>query len=263
MILAAGMPAYLKLVKQTPEMDLIPFEQPVLFLEFFVRELSYSGSRQSAKFPGGTLFYRGQSVAHRGQLPGFKAAAFSEKPQSILPQGYSLGFLASQPCLLVSQKRAFLAWMDKNPPDALLCIGREAWMENKWVRENDREVFSPIQPGISRFTDIVNQAPFRFNVWVQDNAGTLLTDFPNAEVRQDLEVGQTYLFLCRQEEYIDQYNLINPNRNLCLFVKNHGLHKAIKLVSKAEFMTYDLANLCTEPYKLRDHRKSRFNYLLG
>lgn len=244
-------------------MDSIPFSEPVLFLEFFVREVTYSGSDQSAKFPAGTLFYQGESQARRGPLPSFREAAFREDPKPILPREKSFGFVGGQPCLLASQKRPFLDWIEKNPLDALLCIGREAWMDGQWLRENDREVFSVLQPGISRFTDIVNQAPFRFNVWVQDEVGTLLTDFPNTEVRQTLEVGNTYLFLCRQEEYLDQWYLVNPHRNLVLFVKNHGLHRHISLVSKAEFAAYDVANLCKEPYKLRDHRKSRFKYLLG
>lgn len=244
-------------------MDAIPFAEPVLFLEFFVREVTYFGSEQSAKFPVGTLFYRGESQARRGQLPHFQEAAFREKPQSILPQGYSLGFLDGQPCLLATQKRNFQDWIEKNPLDALLCIGREAWIKDQWVRENDRELYSTLQPGLSRFTDIVNHTPFRFNVWVQDEAGTLLTDFPNSEVRQTLEVGNTYLFLCRQEEYLDQAHLVHPNRNLVLFVKNHGLHRQVKLVSSTEFARQDVANLCKEPYKLRDHRKSRFKYLLG
>lgn len=244
-------------------MDSIPFAEPVLFLEFFVREVTYSGSEQSAKFPPGTLFYAGESQAHSGQLPDFREAAFREKPQPILPQGYSLGFLDGQPCLLAAQKRNFQAWMEKNPLDALLCSGREAWLKDQWVRENDRELYATLQPRMSRFTDVVNHTPFRFNVWVQDEAGTLLTDFPNSEVRQTLEVGHPYLFLCRQEEYRDQGYLVHPNRNLALFVKNHGLHGQINLVSKAEFATYDVANLCKELYKLRDHRKSRFKYLLG
>ena len=244
-------------------MNSIPFSEPVLFLEFFVREVTYSGSDQSAKFPAGTLFYQGESQAQSGQIPSFREATFSKKPQTILPREKSFGFVDGQPCLLASQKRYFLDWIEKNPLDALLCIGRETWNEDQWVRENDREVFSVLQPGISRFTDIVNRAPFRFNVWVQDEAGTLLSDFPNAEVRQTLEVGKTYLFLCRQEEYLDQWYMVNPNRNLVLFVKNHGLQREIRLVSKAEFAAYDVANLCKEPYKLRDHRKSRFKYLLG
>ncbi len=244
-------------------MDSIPFTDPVLFLEFFVREVTYFGSDQSAKFPAGTLFYQGESQARSGQLPSFREDAFWEKPQTILPREKSFGFVDGQPSLLASQKGYFLDWIEKNPLDALLCIGREAWMEDQWIRENDREAFSVLHPGISRFTDIVNHAPFRFNVWEQDEAGSLLTSFPGSEVRQTLEVGNTYLFLCRQEEYKDQGYLVNPNRNLVLFVKNHGLHRAIRLVSKAEFEGYDVANLCTEPYKLRDHRKSRFKYLLG
>ena len=244
-------------------MDSIPFTDPVLFLEFFVREVTYIGSDQSAKFPAGTLFYTGESNASRGYLPSFNEAAFRGNPQNILPREKSLGFLDGQPCLLASQKRYFLDWIEKNPLDALLCIGREAWMEDQWVRGEDWELFSILRPEISRFTDIVNIAPFRFNVWVQDEVGTLLTDFPNSEVRQTLEVGNTYLFLCRQEEYLDQWYLVNPHRNLVLFVKNHGLHREIRLVSKAEFAAYDVANLCKEPYKLRDHRKSRFKYLLG
>ncbi|WP_373550192.1 hypothetical protein [Haliscomenobacter sp.] len=244
-------------------MDSIPFTEPVLFLEFFVREVTYYGSDQSAKFPAGTLFYQGESQARSGQLPSFREATFREEPKPILPREKSFGFVNGQPSLLASQKRPFLDWIEKNPLDALLCIGREAWMEDQWVREKDREAFSVLHPGISRFTDIVNQAPFRFNVWVQDEVGTLLTDFPNAEVRQTLEVGNTYLFLCRQEEYLDQGYLVNPHRNLALFVKNHGLQREIRLVSKAEFAAHDVANLCTEPCKLRDHRKSRFKYLLG
>jgi hypothetical protein len=244
-------------------MNSVPLNEPVLFLEFFVREVTYSGSDQSAKFPAGTLFYLGESQAQSGPIPSFREAAFSEKPQTILPREKSLGFIDGQPCLLASQKRHFLAWIEKNPLDALLCLGREAWGMDRWIREKDREVFSVLQPGISRFTDIVNHTPFRFNVWVQDEVGTLLSDFPNAEARQTLEVGKTYLFLCRQEEYLDQGYLVNPNRNLVLFVKNHGLHQRISLVSKAEFAAYDVANLCKEPYKLRDHRKSRFKYLLG
>ena len=244
-------------------MDSIPFTDPVLFLEFFVREVTYVGSDQSATFPKGTLFYTGESNASRGYLPSFNEAVFRGNPQNILPREKSFGFVDGQPCLLASPKRYFLDWIENNPLDALLCIGREAWMEDQWVRDDDREVFSVLRPGISRFTDIVNQAPFRFNVWMQDEVGTLLTDFPNSEVRQTLEVGHTYLFLCRQEEYLDQGYLVNPHRNLVLFVKNHGLHRAIRLVSKAEFAGYDVANLCKEPYKLRDHRKSRFKYLLG
>jgi hypothetical protein len=244
-------------------MNAITFNEPVLFLEFYVREVTYYGKDQSAKYPAGALFYEGKSLALQGSVPSFREAAFRKKPQSIFPQGYSFAILDGKPCLLASQKRNFQYWVANHPLDALILIGREALNEDQWIRENNREVYSILLPGISRFTDIVNHAPFRFNVWVQDEAGTLLTDFPNAEVRQTLEVGGTYLFLCRQEEYIDQWYLVNPNRNLCLFVKNHGLHRQIELVSTEDFAAYDVANLCTEPHKLRDHRKSRYKYLLG
>lgn len=246
-------------------MQSITFPEPVLFLEFFVREVSYFGPDQSAKFPGGTLFYTGESKAISGQLSSMGEPSFRQSPQFILPRKNSFGFIDDKPCVLATQKRSFLEFLENNPLDALLCIGHEAWKDGCWVREKDREAYTRRYPDFARCVDVVNIAPYRFNIWLQDEEGTLLTDFPGSEVRQSLEVGSTYLFLARQEQYVENGAWLNitPNRNLCLFVKNHGLHEQISLVSESAFANYDVADLCKGPYKLRDHRKSRFKYLLG
>ena len=246
-------------------MKTIPFPEPVLFLEFFVREVSYFGPDQSAKFPTGTLFYTGESKAISGHVSSMGESSFRQSPQLILPRQNSFGFFDDKPCVLATQKRYFLEFLENTTLDALLCIGHEAWKDEGWVRERDREAYTCQYPGFARCADVADCAPFRFNIWLQDEAGTLLTDFPESEVRQTLEVGSTYLFLARQEQYVENGYWVNitPNRNLCLFVKNHGLHEQISLVSESELASYDVADLCKEPFKVRDHRKSRFKYLLG
>lgn len=246
-------------------MKSITFPAPVLFLEFFVREVTYYGPDQSAKFPAGTLFYTGASTATAGHLSSSGERSFWQSPKIILPRQNSFGFFDGKPGVLATQKRYLLEFLAKNPLDALLCIGHEAWQDEGWIRERDREAYTCRYPDFARCADVADCAPFRFNVWLQDEEGTLLTDFPGSEVRQILEVGSTYLFLARQEQYVENGSWVNitPNRNLCLFVKNHGLHEQISLVSESEFAAYDVADLCKAPYKLRDHRKSRFKYLLG
>jgi hypothetical protein len=246
-------------------MQAITFPEPVLFLEFFERIVSYYGPDRSAKFPPGTLFYKGESKAVMGHLSGNGKRTFWQSHQLILPRQNSFGFFDGKPCVLATQKRYFLEFLETNPLDALICKGYESWHDEGWVRERDSEACTRRYPDFARCAEVVNLTPYRFNIWLQDESGNLLTDFPDSEVRQTLEVGSTYLFLARQEQYErnGSWQIVTPNINLCLFVKNHGLHREIRLVSESEFASYDIADLCKEPYRLRDHRKSRFKYMLG
>ncbi|MCC6460492.1 MAG: hypothetical protein IT260_08480 [Saprospiraceae bacterium] len=241
----------------------LSFTTPVLFLEFFVREVSYSGPLQSAQFPPGVLFYSGPSLAGRAHLPPWRNKRSGEQRREPFAGSHSLGFVENRPCLLASRQASFQAAFGDAPLDVLVLTGQERWSNEGWERKNDVLSACYLYPDLPRFGGVADCAPFRFGLWLGDEPGTVLTDFPHSEVRQTLEQGQTYLFLCRQEEYIDQYYYQNPNRNLCLFVKNHGFHDHLDLVAPAELQTYDSANLCTEPLRLRDHRKSRFPYILG
>lgn len=245
-------------------MKTITFPEPVLFLEFFER-VSHFGPDQSAKVPAGTSFYTGESKAALGHLSSKGERIFWQSDKLILPRQNSFGFFDGKPCVLATQKRYFLEFLENTTLDALLCTGYEGWHDECWVRERDREAYTRRYPNFARCADVVNITPHRFNIWLQDEVGTLLTDFPESEVRQTLEVGSTYLFLARQERYERNgaWQFVTPHINLCLFVKNHGLHEQISLVSESEFASYDVADLCKEPYKLRDHRKSRFKYMLG
>lgn len=236
---------------------------PVLFLEFFVREVSYTGPLQSARFPAGVLFYRGPSQAGRAHLPPWQKSRFGEQNNESFATAHSLGFVHNRPCLLASRLASFQATFGDTPLDVLVLAGQESWRDGCWVRTNDLLSGCYLYPGLPRGGGVADCAPFRFGLWWSDEPGAVLTDFPHSEVRQTLEQGQTYLFLCRQEEYIDQYYHHNPNRNLCLFVKNHGFHDQLDLVAPADLQAYDSANLCTEPVRLRDHRKSRFPFILG
>lgn len=237
-------------------MSLLHLSYPALFLEFFIREVTYFGNRQSAKFPQGVLFYTGPSNAREVPVSG----------QSLLPRQPCLGFIQQEPGVLASRQRDFQHWLQEHTPDVFLKIGHEVWEQDRWVRQSDQELYCPLRPDMARFAETSNYAPFQFNVWAQDEQGTLLTDFPDSEQRQTLEVGTTYAFLCRQEQYERNgaWQVTSPHRNLTLFVKNHGLQQDLRLITDSEFASSaDPANLCREPFKIRDHRKSRFKYMLG
>ena len=110
--------------------------------------------------------------------------------------------------------------------------------------------------------EVAQKAPYWFNVLDVDPAGVVKTSFSRKDVVHRLEVSQTYLFLCRKEKYqFGEWG--EPTQCLTLLAKNHGHHHRVQALSQAEINQLDVASLCQEEVKVRDHRKSHLKYELG
>ena len=113
---------------------------------------------------------------------------------------------------------------------------------------------------------VASFAPYGFNINQCDDDGTLWTNFPRPHIKLKIAPGKTACFLCRREEllfgYDEAHNHYQPNLNLVLFVKNHGLHKdvylnlmTIKVNTIAEY--YVTKNL---PLMISVKNRSRYSF---
>ncbi|MDM6802265.1 hypothetical protein, partial [Escherichia coli] len=111
---------------------------------------------------------------------------------------------------------------------------------------------------------VASFAPYGFNINQCDDDGNLWTNFPRPHIKLKIAPGKTACFLCRREEllfgYDEAHNHYQPNLNLVLFVKNHGLHKDVYLKSHDDKSEYDSRILCNEKFTTYDFRKNRSRY---
>ena len=109
-------------------MKYVELEIPVLFLEFFVREVNYYGKDKATGFPPHTLFYTGKSIAARSEkshlLPKAYKAKFSTKP--------AFGFRDNQLCVL-DERHMLKSFTEhchqKSLLDTILLVGQEAFTQ--------------------------------------------------------------------------------------------------------------------------------------
>lgn len=235
---------------QSEEMKHIELEKPVLFIEFFIREVTYEGKDMAVSLPPHTLFYTGKSLSMKGafaqQRARYQKAKFGTRN--------IFGFKDNKPCLV--QDRDVLIYFDKrlHQKNHVLNIVSletgEYFIKGNWERSNDQVKFSS------------HNLPYQFGIFDVDQAGCFETNFPRKELTYKLEVNQTYLFMCRRDEY-QSAEWYEPNLSLMLYVKNHGLHQQITLLPQEEINALDSARLTEEEVKIRDHRKSKLKYELG
>ena len=235
---------------------------PVLFLEFFVREVAFKGKGiVRSTLPADAHFYTGGSKALRYHLqPGnqWPNYIWHDDIGDIVPFP-----LHSLPLTLTANRPTFNSreladkWMKDNIHTAVIMAG-EFLSANEWIRRKNQLKTSVHPASVASF------APYGFNINQCDDDGTLWTNFPRPHIKLKITPGKTACFLCRREEllfgYDEAHNHYQPNLNLVLFVKNHGLHKDVYLKSHDDKSEYDSRILCNEKFTTYDFRKNRSRY---
>lgn len=246
-------------------MDTLTLPWPVLFLEFFVREVAFKGKGTvRSGLPADAHFYTGESKAQRYHLqPGNQwpndiwkddIGDIARFPLPSLP----LTFTANLPTF--NSRELVDKWMKDNIHTAVIMAG-EFLFANEWIRR-ENQLKTSVHPA-----SVASFAPYGFNINQCDDDGTIWTNFPRPDIKLKIAPAKTACFLCRREEFLfgydEAHNHYQPNLNLVLFVKNHGLHKDIYLKPHDNKIKYDSSILCNENFNTYDFRKNRSRYRLG
>ncbi|MBK5074567.1 hypothetical protein I2492_15705 [Budviciaceae bacterium CWB-B4] len=248
-------------------MDIIQFPRPTLFLEFFVREFSFYGKGiVRTTLPEDAFFYTGPSKATEYRF--FELV--DSRPMRGVRQYKSsnyLSFINQVPRLSIAAKQNSLVESLFTPnTNAILSLSGEYFFENQWMRSENRIKSNKYVGEQSElmYHNIRSLAPYQFHISSVTNDGTIWTQFPRSDVELSILPGQTACFLCRREQYeFNGMDISQPNLNLVLWVKNHGLHHQISYISEPEAEQYDSSSLCVGEFTLKDFRKSRLKYQLG
>ncbi|ASZ10728.1 hypothetical protein KTO58_21870 [Chitinophaga pendula] len=237
---------------------------PVLFLEFFTREFTFSGKGvKRSKFPADANFYTGPSKA-----TGYRFYQTNKGPVQLSTQHDRIsGFDNDGPAitakLLQRQGEKFFT----NQSNLVIGTAGEYYdlYTKHWYRTQEVWKVNKYHPDCSeelRFATASTLTPHHFNILDVNAEGIVSTDFPRHEVALHIKPQETLCFLCRREEYSieDHYE---PNLNLVMFVKNHGWHEKLRILSDIDTHQLDSARLCQEEHLLRDYRKSKLRYQLG
>ncbi|SQI36644.1 Uncharacterised protein [Leminorella richardii] len=239
-------------------MDNLPLPRPVLFLEFFVREVTFHGQGTvRTQLPRDAFFYTGVSKAAR--------YLYHRHRQTSHSGTRALSFINGLPTLSrgidrLDEER----WFSANVNTALAISG-EYLYQDEWVRsENQLKTNKYAGDCIElQYANVSSLTPYGFNLLKADPDGSLWTSFPRKTVPLKIHPQETLCFLCRREEFDFEGWGYQPNLNLVMFVKNHGFHQEIRYASQKDIDAYDSAALCLENVSLRDFRKSRLKYELG
>ena len=236
-------------------MEEIMLDHKVLFLEFFVREFSFNGKGTvRTTLPPDAFFYTCPSKAMNTIESHYPHASIKD----IEPPG--IGF--NDQNILIKSKDVF----DKitHPhAQAVLAIGGEFYARDAWFRNKNKVIVhkTATEYDSLKYATVKGSAPCGFDVWSVAEDGTVTTTFPRSDVNLEIAPAQTLCFLCRREERED-FDWYQPNLNLVMFVKNHGLHDNILFDAK-RVMQYDHASLCLGSFLVRDFRKSKLKFDLG
>lgn len=249
-------------------MDKLTLPHPILFLEFFVREVLFKGKEtQRADLPANASFYTGESKAQSHHLSG--QARWTESIWDIREQDIQLkvpmrklSFINGIPSVPFSSRVQEIKqnWIDAKP-HIVLSVEGEFLFQDRWIRRESR-IKSCVHPAaVSTF------APHGFRIADVAPDGTIWTNFPRPEATLKIAPGETVCFLCRREEFLfgydEAHDRYQPNLNLVMFVKNHGLHQQVYCAPQHEIDAHDASELCKNDFTLKDFRKSRLKYELG
>ncbi|NDV97423.1 hypothetical protein D0T84_21350 [Dysgonomonas sp. 521] len=228
----------------------ILFPKKILFVEFLVRDYRFNGKGTvRTTLPHDAFFYTGPSKA------GYSTSS-------------SIGFDSGKVFVSDELPDAIISKVFKENTNIVCSIADEALHnDNTWTRHPNR--LSSNKTGFNGnqgqlpYANFKSIAPYGFNITDIDENGTLITDFPRANIYHSIETNQTLCFLCRREERGDM-DWYTPNVNLVLFVKNHGLHDRVDFLPQQDIDRIVNNNqLSSGKWSLRDFRKSCLNFELG
>lgn len=250
-------------------MDILALPWPILFLEFFIREVTFRGKgKVRATLPADANFYSGESKAQRYHAtPGNRWSdhAWDMCQQDLLKLPSSptpLTFINNYPALcFTDQPNKLVEQWRASDTHIVFIMSGEFLFNAEWIR---REV----QLKTCRHPEsTASFAPYGFNISMIGEKGAIWTQFPRPEISLKIAPEETACFLCRREEYLfgydEAHNHYQPNLNLVMWVKNYGLHQSAHCVSQSEIRRIDSSALCREDFTIRDFRKNRSKYQLG
>ncbi len=230
----------------------IYFKNPVLFLEFFVRDYVYSGrGTVRTELPSGAFFYTGKS----------KAINRSSPLSSLLVFDDDTPFLSKEIPEELKNKI-----FKQNTNIVASITGESVNKQNIWYLDKSHLISNKVglngNKGQMPYHNFASISPYGFNILDIDENATLTTNFPREEVVLTIKKGQTLCFLCRRDERGDG-EWYTPNVNLVMFVKNYGLFDKIDILPQIDIDRITTNLLCSEKADIRDFRKSSLNSQLG
>lgn len=245
-------------------MTQITLSRPTLFIEFFVREVSFQGKgNQRTMLPSDAFFYTGPSKAIswtfwqqnsiRAQKMGVERW---QKKRQTTPPPPLMAFIEQRPAISAS---AIDQGMDKiwftTDLAAVVCIGEEFLQQNEWLRLPDRVLTHRYggEHDCFRHLHMHKQFPHdRFcHVTDVDTQGVMWSIGSTPAPIKVLSPGETCCYLWRRVETSHRH----PNLNMVMFVKSYGLHEQVSIVTPEEILRNDSSRLCEEIFTLRDFRQ--------
>ncbi|EME6422507.1 TPA: hypothetical protein ACGQLC_003343 [Escherichia coli] len=240
----------------------IQLPRPVLFLDFFVREVSFQGKGTvRTTLPADAFFYTGESKAtsylywqqnsHAAQQMGINR--WQKKHLTSIPR--LLSFIDERPVistLTVDQGKDQL-WF--KPDIAVIAnIGHEFLHENTWFRTPDEVVTHHYcgKEDCFRYVNLHEILPWGFfgPILDVDDAGIIWRSGTTPWPVKLIAPGETHCHLWRTTETTHK----KPNRNMVMFIKNYGLHQTVRCVTPMDAGQYDSSHLCREKFTVRDGR---------
>ncbi len=224
-------------------METLNLPKPVIFLEFFVRNVTFCGGDKAKSMPPKILHYTGKCLSKPKN---------EDEPKIMMtkipPLVKCFGFKDGKPVVRKGyEKRINIT--DKTKGYCLVAREYYDMATKKWVR------------GLDQINRVLNfNLPHYFKIKSVDSDGNAITDFPRGET--PLKKGKVYAYICYSREYhILGTDQGYPNKYLVLFVKNYGYHDKIGILSDRDFKVIDSSNLCdAKDISIRDYRKSRFTF---
>ena len=229
----------------------IEFRNPVLILEFFVRDYVFYGKGTvRTELPPDAFFYTGKSKAVNRSNP--PLVAFDD----------NIPFLSKNISEELKNK------IFKENTNIVASVGGESVdKRNIWHLDEPQLISNKFglngNNGQIPYHNFASISPYRFNVLDIDEDEALTTTFPREEVPLKIKKGKNLCFLCHRGERGDGEWYV-PNVNLVLFVKNYGLFDKIDIIPQPDVDRIAGNNmLCDGKFDIRDFRKSGLNFELG
>jgi hypothetical protein len=233
-------------------MPSIKLPKKVLFLEFYVTSVEFVGRDMAKDFAPDTLHYIGPAKATETRF------LDNETRKWVSQNEHPLGFLNGKP---VMTKNMSGKWSVDANTRWISLVGGEYYeaSEKQWLRSVDQvvQVHTKEKPHVAyrpKLKQIPALMPYEFWVKSIGKHDVVTVEYPREKTT--LEVGKTYAYICYRQQYqVEGMSYTFPNTYVVLYVKNHGLHDEIDIVSAKEFKALDTSNLTREKPVIRDFRK--------